>query len=480
MRRWLSGVLFHRVADRRDVFVQTSRAIGCRPLWRRPTEFEESRLTWCRDKDALLSSNPGPVLIAASATFYSQKRHREVQVRKYSSFQSHEDFWECIHEHHKMGVSHNLHEVLQADTPRSLYFDIDGQVTFEPWHEEIMSVLKDYVRWVFCGDRMSWSPSEPEPVVLKSSDPTKYSCHVIFPQIQFRNHAEQTSYMKVLMDALPAVQAELNSGENLQILKEVVDRVPYMSFQLLRGPYACKVQDRIYLKDTQFRPQELYKHDPMTCFAGRAVREYALPLPQVEQLLDWNEEVRHFHQLQKSRAGIFGTEGLADHTLLYDSSFQMDGGGILDLAQFPVDVYEAALPWLHRERASQWWSWFRICGMTCFMLEHHGWCEANRARIWRAHHAWSSSYAYYSHAENEQMVHMAIGKRMPGLQLLICLVRFDNPCVRVRSSLQEPFMDYSTFIGSGLDATLPPQTSHENEHHSRFIPTSPPRVAVPA
>lgn len=159
-------------------------------------------------------------------------------------------------------------------------------------------------------------------------------------------------------------------------------------------------------------------------------QERALELPSVNELLECNPELRHYYEQHANRvmASGNGTCSMQD-IALYESMFQRPGGGVLDFAGRPdLEVYEEALVrWLHPERATQWWSWFRLCGVTYSMLERYENDVQARDRIWQAHHTWSSQYALFSAEENVEMVMKSRGKRVSSLPLLMRLVRFDNP-----------------------------------------------------
>ncbi|CAK0814717.1 unnamed protein product [Prorocentrum cordatum] len=125
---------------------------------------------------------------------------------------------------------------------------------------------------------------------------------------------------------------------------------------------------------------------------------------------------------------------------LYLDEFQMQGGGLIDFAGLTdLQQYEAAMKHLNPERASQWWSWFRISSVTYSMLRRHQGNEPACARIWNAHLSWSSRYPYFDEAENVEMVMRcerseAQGKKMSFLPTLIKMVRFDNPGMQVRET----------------------------------------------
>jgi len=328
--------------------------------------------------------------------------------------------------------------VLAADRPRCLYFDLDGHAKHKTNHETILGYLQQLVRWVFSGDRLGWDATCPEPVALVSADPSKYSCHVVFPQIQFASHVVQNEYLRIILDALPALEVEFEEGSCLAILEEVVDRVPYSCFQLLRGPYACKTFDGYFRLDTMLEPEgRMFRDDPLTCFASRAERGYALQLPPPPKLLEWNADLRH--QVQTSAAQHIvsaerpGTANPMDLANLYLTRFQRPDGGIINLAGLTdLEIYEEALHLVHHERASQFWSWFRLSGVTYSMLQRYKGNAEKTKRIWDAHNEWSRTYAKYDVVENIKMVERCAGRRVSGLRLLEKLVCFDNPNAKVR------------------------------------------------
>mmetsp|Transcript_116921 Transcript_116921/g.212751 ORF Transcript_116921/g.212751 Transcript_116921/m.212751 type:complete len:538 (+) Transcript_116921:68-1681(+) len=399
-------------------------------------------LQWYPTKETLLQSRPGPVLVGTSYAFdkHTGRNPGRTQVMKYSSFDSHWSYWEEISRNLKTERLQCLHEVIPEHSPRCLYFDLDGKPEYRDLHEQLVTWLRSFVHWFFAGSKLGWDPEDPEPVVMLSANPSKYSCHIVFPQIQFANFETQAEYVTVLMTALPALVAELDGGEEVPLLERLVDRVPYTKFQCFRGPYACKMKDGELRPETQFVPESFFENDQRSCFASYVNRDWALELAPVNDLLQWNEELRHHHETYMSRmpSSMGGMPSHQDQLCLYDPMFQQPGGGCWDFAGLPnLEVYEELLRWLHPERAKQFWSWFRICGITFTMLEEYQDKPEARERIWRAHHAWSSRYDYFTESENVEQVEKSRGKRVSGLVLLKKLVRFDNPDMQVRFSTFE-------------------------------------------
>mmetsp|Transcript_33321 Transcript_33321/g.72755 ORF Transcript_33321/g.72755 Transcript_33321/m.72755 type:complete len:468 (-) Transcript_33321:471-1874(-) len=401
-------------------------------------------LDWFPSKAALLESSPGKVLVSTSYEYRRSGSTRPEQARKYASFLDHFDYWRLIHDRYQNGALQNIHEVLPSDAPRCLYFDIDGKPELRAMHSDIMTWLQSFVRWFFAGDRLGWTAEKPTPVVLTSGDPLKYSCHVIFPEVQFANHQHQCDYMPVLLNALPALKVELEDGEMVPILDMVVDRVPYSQFQLFRGPWACKMKDGLYREDSQLQPEEVFNEDPLSCFAGYVDPNIRLPLASITELLQWNDEVRslnesHSNYVKQIQGPSNAKVSPQDASNLYKMAFQQNRRGELDfLGKFDIDVYEEGLKMMHPDRASQFWSWFRVSGVTYKMLERFGEDSSTRGRIWNAHHTWSSTYPGYDEAENVDQVLKNRGKCVSGLNLLKKLVRFDNPGMTIRDSMWHP------------------------------------------
>mmetsp|Transcript_130538 Transcript_130538/g.418556 ORF Transcript_130538/g.418556 Transcript_130538/m.418556 type:complete len:483 (+) Transcript_130538:93-1541(+) len=400
----------------------------------------EYGLQWYQSRDALLQADPGPVLVGTSYEY--AKGERVTQARKYSAFQSHEDYWEVVNDRLNDGLLHNLHEVLQEREARCLYFDLDGPPSYRAIHNEIISLLRQYVWWFFGGERRGWRPEALEPVVLTSEDPNKYSAHVVFPEVQFRDHAHQEEYIKVLLSALPALTVDMPDGSSLPLLEKLVDCVPYSRFQLFRGPYACKLKQGQLRADTCLEPEGYFRSDPLAAFASHVDPGYALALPSVEQLLAENEELRHFRNSRSSsislsaRRGQNGMVSSVDEANLFQPLFQMLGEGELDLVGMTdVEQFETALKWLHPYRATQFWSWFRLSGVTYSMLARYTDDPGARRRIWDAHFAWSRGYESFDKEENVYAIERCQGRPVSGLSLLTRLARFDNPGMTVRETV---------------------------------------------
>lgn len=395
-------------------------------------------LEWYPSRDAALEAQPGRLLVATPYEYehcgqggFTSLR----QARKYAAFEDYRQFWDTIEGYQTQELPQNLHEVFVEDQPRCLYFDLDGHPSYRSGHKDIIRLLRTFVRWYFSGDRFGWSDLSPEPVVLLSSDPKKYSCHVVFPQIQFENYAQQNEYTTALLAALPAMVLDLEGEESIQILDKLVDRVPYSRFQLLRGPFACKLKDGALQPETLLEPQEYFRNDPLTCFAGYVNPDYTLALPPVQRLLECNEELRQIIEKHSERVTSCQASRLPslDLTNLLLDNFQTSHTGKLSLAGLtPLQQYEVCLKHLHPDRASHWWSWFRISGITFTLLDKYSHDEEAMQQIWQAHFKWSSQYDWFDEDENVEIVLKARGRSASGMGLLLILVRHDNPGLQVK------------------------------------------------
>ena len=91
----------------------------------------------------------------------------------------------------------------------------------------------------------------------------------------------------------------LCGGEALALLlDELVDMVPYTRCQLLRGPYACKLQDSRLLSETSFQlqPGWPFEKDPLTAFASYASLAHALDLPTLSKLCGKNQALQRVEE----------------------------------------------------------------------------------------------------------------------------------------------------------------------------------------
>lgn len=420
-------------------------------LWfpKRGFKQQEFGLNWFPRKEALVESipipavGPRPVLVAADYEFELMDEQFDSavlrKVKKYSAFPSHRDYWDFINQLERQERPQNLYEILAEEQPRCLYFDLDGHQSYRIAHKDIIHWLQLFVRWFFSGDKLGWAPSYPEPVVLTSAQPSKYSCHVIFPQVQFDNYEHQSEYMTALLAALPTLVVDLEGQKSVPVLDRIVDRVPYTRFQLFRGPFACKLKTGELCFDTRLQPEGFFRNDELTCFAGHTNSDYSLPLPSLSELLEWNKELEDHHSRQLERVHNRGggtSLGHGREALYRDCFLKRHQQGQMDLAgKTPVEQFEDCLQRLHPDRASDWWSWFRISGVTFKLLEDCGLEDSARARIWKAYVDWSRCYNGFDMDENIDMVSKARGKRVSGMKFLVALVQHDNPGLEVRSSL---------------------------------------------
>lgn len=164
--------------------------------------------------------------------------------------------------------------------------------------------------------------------------------------------------------------------------------------------------------------------------------DISLAIPPLEDLLAWNEALQKISMQSSHNLFRLGGAGMnpQDSICLYIDEFQhRSEGGRIDLAGLmAVEKFEKALQHIHKGRAAQWWSWFRICGVTSTMLHEYAYDEEARNRIWRAFHVWSRQCAHYDEGENVDMVLKASDKKVSGLLLLLRLVEHDNPGSQVR------------------------------------------------
>lgn len=401
----------------------------------------EYGLRWFNTKDSLMEANPGNVLIGTSYEYRTtRKAGGTKQAKKYSSFQNHEEYWKYVEAANRTGTCHNLHEIFPETRPRCLYFDLDGPVEYKEFHDVIIEILRSYVRWFFSADTFDWKPEALTPVVLTTCDPNKYSAHIIFPEVQFRNYEHQQQYVPQLLSALRTVLIDFGT-ESIPILEKLVDPIPYTKFQLFRGPFACKLKEGTLLPNTRLEPDNYFRDDPLASFAGHTDFDYALQLPTMDQLLSVNEELRSLIGERRARMRAAGVNCKGpwgqDEALLYHADFEMPGGGEIDFAGYTeVEQFEEGLQLLHPERAKQYWSWFRISGVTYSLLRSYQFDQKSRERIMNAHMHWSREYEQFDHCENVDYIKKCEGRPVSGINLILRLVRHDNPGMRFRDALE--------------------------------------------
>ncbi|CAJ1367183.1 unnamed protein product [Effrenium voratum] len=351
-------------------------------------------------------------------------------ARKFAAFASHEELWACIEQCNRLQRPQMFNEVLEEKTPRCLYFDLDGPAEHKRNHDFIIEHLQWYVETIFCGDMMGWS--RPEPVVLQSNQENKYSSHVLFPQIQFKDFRHQNKYMKILLRGTGLCEVNLDNNEKLLLLKQLVDPSPYKSLQLFRGPFACKLHEEEVMLESSLQPEGYFDDNELTCFASYVHPDYALELPSPEQILESKQALR---DLQEDKQWAWRQD--KDPALFLEDFRKEPWSGELDLAGLPkVDKYEILLKNLHYARSDDWDSWFRITGITCNMLRVYEYDVEAQERIWAAHCDWSSMSAKFDSHENwDRIMEASRSDHLPGLWGLIEMVKHDNPGLQVRERL---------------------------------------------
>jgi len=382
--------------------------------------------------DSVLVASPYEYEADARETPFLRDRQGFVgQAMKYSMFHSHEELWEEIENHRDRGQVQLFNEVLEESRPRCLYFDLDGDAAYNgsQSHASLITLLRLSVRLFFRGDELGWNIEEPEPVVMTSCRPDKYSCHVLFPQIQFANYVHQNQYIPSLLRFAQEASFELKGQGTRQVLKHVLDAAVYKKLQLLRGPWACKLKGGNIDTATRMEPEEPYWGDDLTCFASYVKPEYALELPSMDEIVERNPLVKSI--LQDSAASSFDRR---EDASIFSPDFQTQSGPkFLDLAGLTqLERYETCMERLQPERACDWWSWFRVSGVTSTMLDKYQDDDVARQRIWDTHCRWSSQYPNFCEQENLEIVMKAQERRTPGVKLLVEVLEHDYPGLEVR------------------------------------------------
>jgi len=240
-------------------------------------------------------------------------------------------------------------------------------------------------------------------------------------------------------------------ADYVPILGEVVDTVPYSKFQLLRAPWAAKLnKDMRLMRETMFTPPAIPLYgDPNTIYAGYTKAEYRRKLPLA---------VPFTLTVRRHRGGF--TVSPTDFHSLYLRRFeQPHRNRAFTLDTEPVKRLREMLALLHPDRASHWYSWFRICGAMYSIYQDNTPISACRGdfstrtiptsrcssgvddevledynEILETFLHWSGQYEFFNRKENLQMIFRR--SRVPrahGWRLLQRLALYDNPNMKVHN-----------------------------------------------
>jgi len=338
-------------------------------------------------------------------------------------------------------MSHRLFEVLDESSPRCLYFDLDGDVKYREREDFIIHELKTYVEREFECEFLT-------PVIIRSQDQSKFSCHLIFPEIQFANHTHQLQYVPRLLYHLKDFSQEL---------VEVVDRAPYSRFQNFRLPWAVKLSLKDGIKpNSRFDPNKPYLDDWKTIFAGYTNPAYRRKLPAAKAWIMTGPITRLRIRSPHERA--------SDINCLYLEKFlQNEPKGVCELPDLHTDQvawFQFCLDRINPSRADHWWSWFRLCGMVYRIMHPDEWDvdaveNPHADTILEIFLKWSSSYKDYNRQENIDLINGARGKeRISGPRLLKNIIMFDNPNIEFPQLSQEILEEHMLIELARIQHTL--------------------------
>jgi len=408
---------------------------------------------WFSKKDKMLAQRqdlgmPRNTPIIAESYIYNDQSGKARMVFKYANVEEGHDHllefssqeYECEDEEPP-----HLFEVLYEHIPRCLYFDLDGPPDKSGMETELIATLTKYVEQEFELPNLT-------AVRVRSFDTEKFSCHVIFPEIQFADHEHQSQYVPRLLYHM----AEFS--EPAKVLAEVVDPTPYSKFQLFRLPWSVKLSlQKGLVKESLFVPMQPYKNDWKTVFAGYTNAAYRRPLPKPKP---WEHK-------RLRRLGF--RSGLSDINCLYLEKFlQHENAGTFEFPEDRVEAFRSALSKLNPARASHWWSWFRLSGVT-YRLMHPKEFDDDTVENERAGEylkvflEWSKQYPTYDESENLDMIYRCQGvKRISGGYMLRNLAMFDNPN-----------MEFPQLVKEHLDAYVERETQRlrpkTDEFGSRMV-----------
>jgi len=380
---------------------------------------DEGRKFWHLRRDEAVAAAGGarPLVATSYLTQEETSRGESRAVKKFSFFESYQDYHSYIQFCIASGEVQGIDEMLLEDQERVLYFDLDCKtdvVSLKAISQQIVEVLSCYVQWFFLLDK------RPFPVVLWSEQAEKFSVHVLFPEIQFPNHAGQMVYLPTLVQGMRLIEGKFS------FLRALVDPFPYNKCQFFRGPYAAKLRPTGYDASTALVPRSLLRGDPLTAFIGYCNPDYKVGLPTLSEIVSQRASLRRQTTMERYCAGT------TDDMVLWGDEFVKDSeADLLDLRNMhEVDQFAELLPHLNPLRASHYWSWFRVAGVAARLIKMYPALEQD---VWQAFETWSQNFPRYCFFENRSMIEKAAERpNLPTVKLVEQLASFDNPLLEIR------------------------------------------------
>eukprot|EP00922_Rhytidocystis_sp_ex-Travisia-forbesii_P016970 GHVS01025332.1.p1 GENE.GHVS01025332.1~~GHVS01025332.1.p1 ORF type:complete len:430 (+),score=71.03 GHVS01025332.1:199-1488(+) len=347
-------------------------------------------------------------------------------VKKYSTAQSHKSLLSVLLHSYGSDRPLSLYEVITAGQKRVLYFDLDGTIEEKPAHQNIVNDITAAVSRAF---KLS---SDPTPTVLLSDSSHKYSSHILFPQLQFSNHEEQSSCMPLLFSLLQ---------QDYPRLAGLVDLHPYSAFQAFRAPFAVKLKPPPVASGGGgvLQIDRLCRDDPLTAFTTFANPSYSILSPGVRtaDILLSNPRLLGLAKLSRRQPSPAAQRGSSPRISaaydfnLFDDKFILNDQpktisySCADL----VSTYEQLLPLLHPSRCSHYSTWVVLAFVTYSLLATQAIAvPALQRRVWSCWFRWSSGYKHFDQKENERVVLGCKGKKINrSLRILVQMVEHDRP-----------------------------------------------------
>eukprot|EP00400_MALV-I_sp_L67-5_P001132 gene1132-668_t len=360
------------------------------------------------------------------------------QVKKYSIFANYQDYYKKIS---KTDVN-AFHEVLPKQKPRCLYFDIDGKPVFKKLHDQIVGAMTHLVYWFFFRDRADVSHEDIQPVVMTTDSPNKYSCHMIFPQIQFKDQVEQNEYLATFFKCMSSI------SDDFSFLPRLVDKQPYGVFQCFRGPRACKVdsmsEDAKLIEDSTLIPKEYFKGDKLTGFIGYVNPKYRILLEPLTDIVEQSDFKKAHYTDYIERTGSGDREFNEDVSRvsmlgLFVDEFVKDEP--TQLLEVPVgdaaDEFGIYLQTMHPDRAHHYLTWKYVSSVAFSVIDDRKDqpdFEEYKEKVMSSFLNWASAYPYYDEGECVRMVEMWRRYHRRSMGFVYDLVKFDNPGIEIRSA----------------------------------------------
>eukprot|EP00916_Digyalum_oweni_P024589 GHVL01040659.1.p1 GENE.GHVL01040659.1~~GHVL01040659.1.p1 ORF type:complete len:698 (-),score=97.88 GHVL01040659.1:257-2350(-) len=371
----------------------------------------------------------------------------------------------------------NIHEILLQTSPRVLYFDLEGKTELFNCHTAIIEQLIDVVGYV-----LNITNPLPKPEVLNASRSSRYSAHVLFPEIQFKDHTHQTAFISLILNSIYFINPKNYSRRCLSEynhyidtsngqgegrtgpLYHVIDKATYSTFQNFRAPLSFKhahlenLNNIINLNnildlDTQLRREKGWNdfNNDNLSFVGftdpSIVREIPVSQEKVQEryyeLTGGGSLISYSPKFRKNRNNSLKPDWFRN-SLSLEEFKQYNKEGTLNFSEMDdSEIFKEILKNISPYRAEHFESWFKICFATSCLMKEYNYINSDVVdTIKETFLDWSCSSKHYGaqyRKENTKFLSDALATdwSVPAQGMLLKILKFDNPDMQIMWNLVE-------------------------------------------